>query len=284
MVDLEQKKAHLFQMLSIARQRLILKFPFTGNMSMKMDIVPIRDRRVRTACTDGTTIYFDLDFGLNKLNDNERMFVLAHEIWHCIMLHLGRCGSRTPTLFNIASDMEVNYLLKQQASGKPNDFAPPKDLLFPPSEMEGESAETIYEYLLSKDPSTSDWSSSEDGNITGQLTKQFDTHYSPALKDYAHENQPTVKDAFGDVEYDPAFVPSMPKDFTSRMRETLITELQKTKRMKGTLPAEVELMLNHLLTPTIDWRQQLCSFVTSCNTDKKSWTPLRRQMIWSGMY
>ena len=44
--------------------------------------------------------------------------------------------------------MEVNYLLKTHAGDK--GLEPPKGLLFPPKQLAGKSAETIYEWLLKR--------------------------------------------------------------------------------------------------------------------------------------
>ena len=106
-----------------------------------MNLVPIRDVRLRTASTDGNNIYFDMDFYLS-LEKKERLFVIVHEIWHCIMMHLVRQKSRMHDVFNIAADMEINYILKEQG------LVPPKDLCFPPTHLQGKSAEEIYEWLL----------------------------------------------------------------------------------------------------------------------------------------
>ena len=138
-------KKEIAESLALDRHGLICDFPFTAAIAMRMDLIPTRDKRVRTACTDGKRVFFDCDF-YSKLKKNERAFVLAHEIWHCVMLHLSRCQTRNKELFNIASDMEVNQLLVDNANGKI--IAPPKNVLFPPSKLKGKSAEVIYDWLL----------------------------------------------------------------------------------------------------------------------------------------
>ena len=142
---LAELKKKISESLALDRHGLIFDFPFTAAIAMRLDLIPTRDLRNRTACTDGKTIYFDCDFYLS-LKKNERAFVLAHEIWHNVMLHLSRKQSRDARLFNIATDMEVNYLLASEAAGK--SIAPPEGLLFPPKSLEGKSAEVIYEHLL----------------------------------------------------------------------------------------------------------------------------------------
>ena len=83
----------------------------------------------------------------SSLNDQERKFVLAHEIWHSLTLTFARRQSRDPDLFNVASDMEINNILVGDGA-ESGGFAPPPDLLYPPPKLRGKSAETIYEWLL----------------------------------------------------------------------------------------------------------------------------------------
>ena len=141
---LKALKEECLETLCAVRQKLLVRQPFIGGMAMKMNLIPVRDKRCRTACTDDNNIFFDLDF-FSKLSLSEVMFVMAHEIWHVIMLHLVRLQSRDPDLFNIATDKEVNRIISEDSSG---DMTPPKDVLFPTQAEQGLSAEEIYERLI----------------------------------------------------------------------------------------------------------------------------------------
>ena len=144
--QLRRMKTEVSASLSRDRHGLLVHQPFIGNVAMRFDLIPVRDRRCRTACTDSKTIYFDMDF-YSKLNDQERKFVLAHEIWHSLTLTFARRQSRDPDLFNVASDMEINNILVGDGA-ESGGFAPPPDLMYPPPKLRGKSAETIYEWLL----------------------------------------------------------------------------------------------------------------------------------------
>ena len=143
--ELKELKKKIVESLAIDRQQLLIKFPFIGNLLLRMELVPVRDKRCLTACTDGSRVYFNVSF-YSKLSTKERWFVLAHELFHCVLMHLTRCQTRIPDIYNIASDMEVNYCLSQQGS----DMTPPKNLCYPPKSMQGKSAEVIYEWLTRK--------------------------------------------------------------------------------------------------------------------------------------
>ena len=144
--QLKKLKAEVSASLSRDRHGLLVHQPFIGNCAMRFDLIPVRDKRCMTACTDSKTIYFSCDF-YSKLNDQERKFVLAHEIWHSLTLTFARRQSRDPDLFNVASDMEINNILVGDGA-ESGGFAPPPDLMYPPPKLRGKSAETIYEWLL----------------------------------------------------------------------------------------------------------------------------------------
>ena len=192
------------EILSVCRRDVLTKYPFIGSIALRMEMVPVRDVRVRTACTDGNSVYFDIAF-LSSLSRDEQTFVLAHEVWHAVMMHLVRRHNRDPQLFNIATDKEVNNLLSKDG------FTAPSMVLMPTEEEEGKSAEEIYEMLVKKmkkqnqsgngnsqssssngKSKSSNGSNSQNGNSnggnqpskngkkdgheTGELSGQFDKH------------------------------------------------------------------------------------------------------------
>ena len=204
-----KKKAS--EILSVCRRDVLTKYPFIGSIALRMEMVPVRDIRVRTACTDGNSVYFDIAF-LSSLTREEQTFVLAHEVWHAVMMHLVRIQNRNPELFNIATDKEVNYMLQKDG------FVAPKELLFPTKEEEGKCAEEIYEMLLKKmknkqqqndmgdgssgsnrsnsrqnkngnssnsnrQPSQNGSQNDKNGNKTGEFKGQFDKHVYDGMED-----------------------------------------------------------------------------------------------------
>lgn len=299
MTEIEQVKAKVNKGMSTDRHFLLTQFPFIGNILMRMELIAVRDKRVRTACTDGRSVFFDVSF-YNKLTALERRFVLAHEVWHCILLHLTRKQTRDAKLFNIATDMEVNYMLVQQEkqvgiASKPPKIVPPSDLYFPPKELEGKSAETIYEWLLkNKDKLQQMLSSDNDSgqfggsgskkSNKGNLSGQFDKHkYSGQGKEEQNVNE-TITDEYGEVGYDDDFNPMVSRDFSSRMREAVLAEAQRAERTKGNLPVGLKDIIKKLLKPEVKWEQHLQQFVTQCIGDKRQWLPPHRRGVWNDVY
>lgn len=295
----------VYRLLCNTRHEIMTIYPFWGNIAMNMELVPVRDKRVRTMCTDGSTIYADCAFTLS-LSQDQLNFVIAHEIGHCIMLHLTRRMNRDPDLFNIATDKEINYLLKQDG------FIAPPNLCWPEGDEIGKSAEEIYEMLLKKmkkqlkqmmqnaaSGANSNTSGNADnsqqnskgkrnshgGNANGKLEGQFDSHqYKGDEDDESTKDDSSVTDKWGEVGYDKNFDPKVSKDYNDRMRETVIAEAQRTIRNRGKLPAGLKTFIDKLLTPEIKWQDVLARFVTSCYNGERKWIPPNRRYVHKRMY
>lgn len=138
------KKAKVGKMAESDRAHLLLRQPFVGAMIMRMDIIPVCDSRLKTAATDGSDIFLDCDFYLG-LKPDERIFLLAHEVWHCVLLHFNRRFNRVHELWNIAADLEIQFILARE------DMKNPYPLPCKPG-WEGYNAEEIYERLPKRSP------------------------------------------------------------------------------------------------------------------------------------
>lgn len=66
--------------------------------------------RVPTQATDGYNIFINPQFTYN-LDLTGKVFVMAHEIMHCLLNHLRRGKAHNPERSNVAADYEVNITL-----------------------------------------------------------------------------------------------------------------------------------------------------------------------------
>ena len=288
---LKELKKMVREQLSRARHKILTHYPFIGAIGLRMDLIPVRDVRVRTACTDGHDVYFDISF-YNSLSPDERIFVLAHEIWHAVMLHLVRRHNRIHDIFNIATDIEVNYMLQQDG------LTPPKTVLLPTDEQKGKSAEAIYEMLI-KDAKKhgnksgknkgqkggSNDGDSEEAQKEGSLNGQFDKHiYDEDGNDNA-DGYPAITDEYGEVGIDSDFRPQISKDFADKMREAIVAAAQSAERVAGSVPSHIRELVDKLTTPEIDWKEQLAQFITrSFHGSNRTWIPPNRRHIHRGIY
>ena len=68
--ELAKLKKQTMAVMCQDRQKLLVRFPYTGGFLMRLEFVPVRDCRLRTAATDGERIYMDIVF-CAKLSTDE---------------------------------------------------------------------------------------------------------------------------------------------------------------------------------------------------------------------
>lgn len=100
---------------------------------------------VGTACTNGLMLKIDPDFWMNKCDEETRKGLLAHEVFHCALLHMHRRNHRDPQLWNYAADYVVNDMVL--ALGLK---LPPTDLIN--DKYRNWTTENIYDDLVQNNP------------------------------------------------------------------------------------------------------------------------------------
>lgn len=103
----------LDKMLSKVKLKLFYKKNSTFLSTILCNLQIVWDESIPTAATDEKTLYWNPQFFID-IPFETRIFVLAHEIWHCAYLHCTRRGTRNPRLWNIAADHVINTMLLYQ--------------------------------------------------------------------------------------------------------------------------------------------------------------------------
>ena len=103
--------------LAAARISLMFRHPFFGSLCVRMERFPAHRSWCPTAATDGKNLYY-CPFFINRLTREETVFVLAHEVAHCMYRHLdGDLDGRNHRLLNIAQDYLINGMLESEICG-----------------------------------------------------------------------------------------------------------------------------------------------------------------------
>ena len=289
--ELAELKRNACGILAETRMNFQRQFPFVGSVSMQMDLIPTRDYRNPTACTDGHTIYFDIAF-LSSLTRDEQMFVLGHEVYHAVMMHPLRCEGRDRDIFNIAADMEVNGILK--ADG----LTPPKDLFLPstygfPKEK---SAEEYYELLLEKaksnasipsmgkGPSSGGSGMSKPGQPNEKLKGHFDKHIGKSDDLSEAEGAGECSDRYGKLGEDEDFKPNVDPRESEKVRSAAVAAAQQIERTRGSLPGHLKSLVEKLLKPEISWKEVLVQFTTRTSGFDTTWAKPNRRFVHTGTY
>lgn len=298
-MDTDIDSAKVAELLAQDRHRLLLRFPFTGAVIMRLDVMVGREPGLETASTNGHSIKVNQDF-YASLDDDERLFVLAHETWHCILMHFARQRDRDHNLFNVAADLEIHFLLKKEG------FRPPFVLPHNPS-WGGLSAEEIYERLPRRQaPGSAKGAKEKDGlaqsdskggkvheggkekregaaggNVAAvQRLPQFPSEWLGPRIESPHIRS---RDGQGFDRHD---MPSEgeERDAVEQIRQIVVSAAQTVEQMRGELPGHIAKAVKTMLRPKFDWRAMLARFVTSCYGGGRRWLPPSRRHVHRGLY
>ena len=94
-----------------AKAALTHILPWMGGLINKLR--PIYTFRIETQATDGYNLLVNPQFTYN-LDLTGKVFVMAHEIMHCLLNHIRRGKSHDHNRSNVAADYEVNATLIDQ--------------------------------------------------------------------------------------------------------------------------------------------------------------------------
>ncbi|MFM2152725.1 MAG: hypothetical protein RL199_1160 [Pseudomonadota bacterium] len=273
-------KAEALRVWTSDRARFLLAHPLIATLALHLEIVPVVDGRLPTAATDGRRLFVNPYF-LRGLTPEERVFLLAHEVWHEALLHGRRRGLRDAALWNVAADHEVNHLLRSDGLVMPADA-----VLF--EEHAGRSAEYVFAALESTDHPGED--------VAGRRRPGADVHLgapdgADAVPDEGDAERraadgsedSTGSGRFGPIrgKFDPDFQtepdPAAADDWTTRV-------VALKGQLAGRLPAGLEAAIEKVLRPRMPWQVLLRDFVSRSAGGSLSWLPPSRRHVHRGLY
>lgn len=232
-----------------ARISLLLQQPFWGTLATRLILRDATDQPwCKTAGTDGRYFYYNRDF-ISKLNKQECIFLVAHEVEHCVYDHMSRRGSRKPKMWNAAADFVINYELHEHNIGKlPDPKTSGVQACFD-AKYKGMFAEEVYELLL-KDPN-SNW-------------PEFDIHLEP-----------------GDGKGEP-MTEEEQRNLSDEIRAAVMQAAKSAGA--GNTPGGVKRLLKDLVEPQMDWREILNMKIQSMIKNDFTWSRCSRKSQASGIY
>lgn len=243
-------KDAVLEQLTRARISLLLQQPFWGTLATRLILRDITDEGwCPTAATDGRYFYYNRDF-ISKLTKPETVFLVAHEVEHCVYDHMGRRGGRKPKLWNAAADFVINWELHENNVGKiPDPKTSGVQACFDPK-YKGMFAEEVYDMLLN-DPNSPQF-------------PEFDVHLEP-----------------GDGKGEP-----MSEEERRMLSDEIRAAVMQASKAAGAgnTPAGVKRMLKDLTEPQMDWREILNMKIQSMIKNDFTWSRCSRKTQAMGIY
>jgi predicted metal-dependent peptidase len=135
-----------------AAVRLTMKYPFWTELFYSMEVIEVRkgdplEAQVQTLGTDGKKMWVNVDYFMAETLDMQ-VADLCHELAHKMFLHPSRVAFRDPEKWNIAADIAINSMLKDNGF---NIQPPPAGDWCYDAKYHGWLAETIYADLVKRD-------------------------------------------------------------------------------------------------------------------------------------
>lgn len=231
----------LARRLSKAKTSLILEHPFIGSITLNMPFE--LDDNTKTAATNGKWVKFNPAF-IDPLTDDELKFLVAHEVFHPMLEHNYRRGSRNPRKWNRAGDYVINELLTIDRVGT----MPAGGLQDSHTYNAGNgSTDGIYNILEDQDD--------DDGSDDG------------------------IGEDIVDADGTDAEVAQQ----QSEMR-VKVAQAAQAARMQGRLSDSMARLVGEILNPKIAWEDVLWRFMTKSMNNRRTYARPNRRFLSHGMY
>jgi predicted metal-dependent peptidase len=274
------------QMMEIARVGFMNACPFfCYYFYSEMEEYPTA--AIPSAATDGRRVYYNPDY-LQTLKGPERVFVLAHEVYHAIQRHPSRMKHYSSVgklrnfdwdqeLFNVCADYIINADLVASNIGMCNPA-----WLYDPQVSGKDLVEDLYEkYFVPPPPN-----GGQGGNGQQSQHGQGNSTYGQARgsrvpgkpDNYAANNGgrfDELREPYTDTVTGREDLPS-----ESEHREAVARAAAAAKAI-GKMPASFQRMVDEILEPQVSWREQLRLLITGRIGNKtETWNrPNRRRLV-----
>lgn len=243
-----------------AAARLAVRLPFIATLFSSMTRV-ISDN-VPTAAVGGTKVRFNPGW-MDTLDDEELLFVAAHEADHVGFLHSYRIGDRDPVVWNIAGDACINLDLSTPISSggagltMPMRDGKPYGVLIPWVTRDMDT-EHVYQKLIEerdKDPAS------------------FDKKYGNG--GWGGE---------GDLEGDSILLSEEGKGTSEAEVRTMVLQAAKVAFASGDKSSLIERMVGVARASVTDWKEELRSACSVAARNDYSFKRFNRRFVYQGMY
>ena len=224
--------------------------PFFSYLLMNFKVSATIDKTIPTAGVDRRGSFFYNEDFIHTLAPEELTGLLVHECMHIAKGDFFRVGNRDKMIWNIASDMVINYILGQEG------FKVPKAGINPDRSgkvtvggkdynVAGKATEEVYDELFANATKIHiQMAGGGNGEDKNNGHGGFDVHIEGKGEDGEEMSQ------------------AEKSEMESKWKKVII-EAATNARARGKLPGCVESLVDKILNPVIDWRSRLQKFITN---------------------
>lgn len=241
-----------------ARVNLLFNAPFFGNLATRLKLVDAT-KWCPTMATDGRCLYYNREF-IKSLTRSQLIFMVGHEVLHCVYDHLGRRQNRDASLWSMANDYITNYTLQKEKIGEM-----PSGGLIDDKYTDELTSEEVYKILESKSTKVQmplDMHL-ELGDDNGDGSGQGGDGKTITINVVGEDGPPSLSEA----------------DLEKIRNEVKAAVINAAQNSAGKIPAGVKRMIDELTDPKMNWKQLLEMHIQSSIKDdytfmkfsKKTW-------------
>lgn len=247
-----------------AKVRIVNGNPFFAYLTLYLPIAEDRqgliDECGGMCITQDDKIFYKPEY-IKKIDDDELIFSVLHEVGHRAFLHIERGEGKQHFKWNVAIDLMINTLLKN------NGFKAPKGVLLPDSDdnfiimgktidnISAKSAEEIYEELPEiPEPKTRKTYVFFDNHVEGK----------EGADGKGTDGKPNGKG--NRIEISSAEINKIEQEWLNRVQTAAIEAKQR-----GTLPAGMERFVEDLSKVEIPWQTYLRRYVQQTIPNDFTW-------------
>jgi len=297
----------IYQKVTQARASLVLDHPFFGHLALRMQLK--EDGTCDTAWSDGQTLAYNPLY-VRILSREKLKGLMGHVVMHPACRHHLRRKGRDASLWNMACDYAINWILLETGLTLPDGY------LDDPA-LRGKTADDIYVHL--KIQRSRDRSDNQDRSVEKQAMEAGEEVDVPDVESRNRHRRQT--DASEEQDEDSMDVESLStegsdedqgelergdpgqsgevrdapavKDGAGGAGEETADESQwrinlaqaaTRARSMGDLPAGLARMIERLLSPKLNWRQLLNRFIQASARYDYAWMPPNRRYLHQNLY
>ena len=258
--------------LIVAKSQLLKEFPFWGILGMTIKLVEMPSDQLPTLATDGYHVFYSAEF-CKSLTKGERVFALAHELFHGLYEHAGKtsrmeaytgvnlrkllaedapaaeikAAEATAKLWNFAADFVVNTGLVEAHVGE---FIKTIPILYDDKYI-GWAVEEVYEDLLENPDQIPEGAQCLDQHIEIEVVP--DDYEGDMDAESDGQGNAKIKMKASDFE-------KMRKDWQENMVSAAAAQKEHEQRetnAAGCIPSAVQRLIDELAKPKVNWRAAL---------------------------